>query len=86
MPHSPFGFGLSYTRFSMTRLCIREKEGRSPCDVAVTVTVTNEGLVKGKEVMQVYIDGVLKGFRKVVLEPGENQEVDIFLENCAFSE
>jgi beta-glucosidase len=87
-PLFPFGFGLSYTRFTFSGFCIKETRGSSPSDVdvAVAVTVANDGPVRGKEVVQVYVDGVLTGFQKVLLEPGQSQEVEIPLDKYAFSE
>ncbi|KAL2784704.1 glycoside hydrolase superfamily [Aspergillus keveii] len=87
-PLFPFGFGLSYTRFSFLGFCVKQEDASSPSDVDVTValTVANDGLVKGKEVVQVYVDGVLKGFQKVSLEVGQSQQVEIPLDKYAFSE
>jgi beta-glucosidase len=85
-PLFPFGFGLSYTRFSFSGFWIKEQESSGLSDVAVSVCVTNDGSVKGKEVVQVYVDGILKGFRKVFLEVGKSQEVEIPLDRYAFSE
>jgi beta-glucosidase len=48
-----FGFGLSYTTFSYSRLLVPETV--APCDdVNITVTVTNTGTVTSDEVVQVY--------------------------------
>lgn len=46
----PFGYGLSYTNFSLTQLQATEREGT----ITVSVCVTNEGLCSGREVVQVY--------------------------------
>jgi beta-glucosidase len=60
-----------------------------------TVTVTNTGSVAGAEVVQVYVRDVessvgrpvreLKGFTKVMLEPGESRQVAVGLDQRAFS-
>ena len=80
----PFGFGLSYTRFS-----IAEPEVSVEGDeIAVRTVVTNAGDVAGKEVVQVYFSAPqgrlgkparqLAGWRKTrKLLPGETQAVEI---------
>ena len=68
----PFGHGLSYTTFSISEW---EKDGDK-----YTSTVTNTGNVFGAEVLQLYIDGELKGFKKVKLKPGESATVTLTVE------
>ena len=68
----PFGFGLSYTAFEKTDWM---KDGAQ-----YTQTITNTGGRYGAEVAQLYVDGELKGFRKVYLKPGESQTVTITVE------
>lgn len=46
----PFGFGLSYTRFSLEDITVSEEDG----GLRVSVTVVNQGDAAGKEVVQVY--------------------------------
>lgn len=85
----PFGFGLSYTSFSYRMLSL-DAETISVDDVlTVGVLVKNTGEKAGEEVVQLYIgfdqieksSGIeqplklLRGFRKVVLEPGEETTV-----------
>ena len=48
----PFGFGLSYTTFEMTKPVVKAK-GKDA--VEVSITVKNTGSVAGKEVAQVYV-------------------------------
>lgn len=82
----PFGYGLSYTNFTYSDLCV-DSEG-------VSLKVQNDGAVFGKEVVQLYIgkksDQIfypvkqLKGFAKVSLQPGERKEVHIPLDDKAF--
>ena len=71
----PFGHGLSYTRFDYKALqlsCENEQ-------ITVSARVKNTGDCPGAETAQLYIGGgeraaVLKGFRKVFLQPGESAE------------
>lgn len=82
----PFGYGLSYTTFSYSRLIVGEK--------GVVLTVTNTGSRDGAEVVQLYISKPdaqvfrpvreLKGFCKVVLKAGESQQVHIPFDDKTF--
>jgi beta-glucosidase len=84
-PQYPFGFGLSYTQFSYSN-CSVNKNSFDPNETAtVSVTVTNTGNRRGKEVVQLYISDLiasltpdvkrLRGFEKVDLQPGEAKTV-----------
>ena len=50
-PYYPFGFGLSYTDFSLTKKNLSNKKS----EISVEVEVKNIGKMAGKEVVQVYI-------------------------------
>ncbi|MBO4885050.1 MAG: glycoside hydrolase family 3 C-terminal domain-containing protein [Clostridia bacterium] len=65
----PFGYGLSYTTF--------EKTGWSKDGDGYTQIITNTGGRCGAEVAQLYIDGELRGFKKVYLNPGESAKVTL---------
>ena len=65
----PFGYGLSYTSFAKTDWT---KDGE-----AWTQTITNTGDRYGAEVAQLYLDGELRGFQKVWLQPGESVTVTL---------
>ena len=80
----PFGFGLSYTRFSLSQEEIRFGND----DAEVRVSVLNTGTFPGREVVQVYYSAptgklgkparVLAGYRKTrLLAPGETEVVSI---------
>ncbi len=53
--------------------------------VKVSVSVANVSSRFGKEVVQVYVDGVLKGFSKVEIQPSKIKTVRILLDRAAFS-
>ena len=76
----PFGFGLSYTTFEMSKPVAKAKGNA----VEISITVKNTGSVSGKEVAQVYVTAPkgrlekpaqeLKAFAKTrELQPGESQ-------------
>lgn len=79
----PFGFGLSYTEFEIT-----DAETEFTIEEAyITATVTNVGMVAGKEVVQFYLSPAqgklgrpmreLIGFIKTgVLEPGQSEKIE----------
>ena len=83
----PFGYGLSYTEFEYSNLTVTED--------AVHFTVHNIGSVYGEEIAQLYIHAAtsgmfrpeqeLKGFAKVSLNPGEEKQVTIALNDRSFA-
>ena len=54
-PLYPFGFGLSYTTFSIANFQVSAPQVKVGESVTVTADVTNTGLVAGDEVVQLYI-------------------------------
>ncbi len=92
MPATPlweFGYGLSYTQYEYSNLKITPKVTGAYGEVTVNVDVRNTGSIKGTEVVQLYIRDLiasitrpvkeLKGFEKVMLEPGEIKTVELKL-------
>ena len=81
----PFGYGLSYTSFSMEKLEVSVDE--SADKLIVEVDVINTGSRDGMETMQIYISqdapGVprpvkeLKGFKKVNVKSGARERVRV---------
>jgi beta-glucosidase len=88
-PAYPFGFGLSYTKFSYSKISMSKSVYKKGETVDVTVTVTNTGDVAGEEVVQLYIRDMsadisrpvkeLKGFQKIRLEKGQSKIVSFRL-------
>jgi beta-glucosidase len=86
-PLFPFGYGLSYTRFAWDALSVDRSTFAPGESVTATVTVRNIGDRAGSAVVQAYVhDPVstlvrpvqeLKAFRKVLLQPGETQQVQL---------
>ncbi|MGD1877550.1 MAG: beta-glucosidase BglX [Kiloniellaceae bacterium] len=85
-PLYPFGYGIGYSAFEYGPLEVDKTQLRGEADrLTVTVAVRNAGTRAGEEIVQLYIgDPVasrsrplreLKGFRKILLQPGAQQRV-----------
>ncbi|WP_237152627.1 beta-glucosidase BglX [Oryzibacter oryziterrae] len=84
-PLYPFGYGLSYARFSYANLRLSASAIAPGATLTVSVDVTNSGKVGADEVVQLYIHQrhgssarpvrLLKGFRRIPLAAGETQTV-----------
>jgi len=84
-PLYPFGFGLSYTSFAYADPKVTPAEITKDGKVTVSASVTNTGDVPGEEVVQLYAADLvasrvrpvkeLKGFQKILLQPGESRNV-----------
>ena len=92
-PQYAFGYGLSYTTFSLGQAKLSAAQMAKDGRVTVSVPVTNTGRCEGTETVQVYVkalgdDGApikaLKGFKKLSLKPGETQTATIALDGEAF--
>ena len=74
----PFGYGLSYTTFDISKPAYKNNKVRA--------TVKNTGTRQGTEVVQVYVRNLsdkegplktLRAYQRVDLQPGESKTVDI---------
>jgi len=92
-PLFPFGFGLSYTTFSIGTASLSKAEIKRGESVGLTVPVMNAGKRDGTEVVQVYvrkvndIDGPLKtlrGFQRVDIVAGKTGQAAVSLPSTAF--
>ena len=90
-PLFPFGFGLSYTRFTYSHLRVESHHDTMQVDFQLT----NSGSSDGAEVPQVYVGSpasppvpmavrALAGFQRVFLRPRETRTVHIALSPRAF--
>lgn len=84
-PKYAFGHGLSYTDFEYSDVTLSQESLLAEGTIKASVTVKNTGNLRGKEVVQLYIQDLvgqvvrpkkeLKGFEKITLEAGESKEV-----------
>ncbi len=85
----PFGYGLSYTTFSISGVHLSSRNIPNGGPLTVSATVTNTGSVAGADVLQLYIhefdtsilqpERKLEGFRRVRLGAGQSQRVSFTL-------
>jgi len=84
-PLYPFGYGLSYTRFSVSPVKMSAPTMPRNGTVEASVTVTNTGDRDGATVVQMYLNDPvasisrpvreLRGFKRIMLKAGESQTV-----------
>lgn len=89
-PLYPFGYGLSYTTFSVSNLKLDQESFSKGGKINATVEVVNTGNRDGELVVQMYIRDVagsvtrpvkeLKGFEKVALKAGEKKQVSFTID------
>ena len=94
----PFGYGLSYTRFSFSNLHVNDTSPNANDTIDVSADVTNRGSAAGNEIAELYVDQPrvsvaaqrpakrLEGFQKVFLGPGQTTRVHFTIQipNLAF--
>jgi beta-glucosidase len=84
-PLYPFGYGLSYTKFTFSNLRLSQPQVKIGQTLDLFVDVENTGSRAGDEVAQLYIHQragsasrpvrELKGFQRIALAPGEKKTV-----------
>ena len=82
-PSFPFGFGLSYTKYSYENIRVKSDEEK----IIASVDVANIGAMAGEEIVQLYVGfenssvdrplKLLRGFKRVMLKPNETKSVSI---------
>ena len=93
-PLFEFGFGLSYTTFSISDVQLSASSVSADGSLQASVTVSNTGNRKGDEVVQLYINDPvaslsqpvrrLRGFERVTLEAGQSKTVTWTLDKHDF--
>ncbi|KAA6460939.1 beta-glucosidase [Acidobacteria bacterium AB60] len=87
-PLYPFGYGLSYTKFSYGEVSLPEQNVAAGHPLTAEVTVTNSGKLAGDEVVQLYLKFpqvkgapriALRGFKRIHLDPGASEKVQFDL-------
>ena len=88
-PIFPFGYGLSYTQFAYRNLQLNASSITPDEILHISVELENCGDVAGAEVVQLYIRDLvgsitrpvkeLKGFQKILLQPGQTSTVEFTL-------
>jgi beta-glucosidase len=84
-PLYPFGYGLSYTTFSLSSPHLSSSSVSADGPLTVSTNITNTGSVAGDDVVQLYLHEnytsilqpveKLEGFRRVTLAPGQTKTV-----------
>ena len=89
-PLFPFGFGLSYTTFSIDNFTVNVLDN----GLSIGFTAENTGEYDGAEVIQIYFSGYncdvvmplkeLKAYKRVELKKGERADVEITVPDTSF--
>jgi len=86
-PQFPFGYGLSYTDFSLNKFLTDKSGYKKDETIRARFKITNTGNSYGAEVVQLYVsdpvcsvlrpEKELKAFKKIFLKPGETRKVEM---------
>ncbi|MBR3989706.1 MAG: glycoside hydrolase family 3 C-terminal domain-containing protein [Bacteroidales bacterium] len=88
-PLFPFGYGLSYTTFAYSDICLDKEVYGQDDAIGLTFKITNTGACEGTEIAQIYVRDLvgsvtrpvkeLKAFERITLAPGESRTVALSL-------
>jgi beta-glucosidase len=88
-PLFPFGWGLSYTKFTYGPISLSAPTLKGTGSITVNITITNSGAREGKHSVELYSHQQyasitpnmqrLRAFKKINLKPGETQTVSFIL-------
>ncbi|MCF8295735.1 MAG: glycoside hydrolase family 3 C-terminal domain-containing protein, partial [Bacteroidales bacterium] len=98
-PLFEFGYGLSYTSFSLEDIKIDKTTLQEEESAVLSAKLTNTGLMAGDEVLQLYIDFPddeyqeegyinhpwLRGYQRIHLKPGESASVQFIINRKTLS-
>lgn len=89
LPLYPFGYGLTYTEFQYSPVSLDKTEAAMGENVVAKAVIRNVGDCAGTETVQMYVQDVkgsvvrpvkmLRGVKKVTLQPGESEEVSFLI-------
>ena len=93
-PLFPFGFGLTYTAFTVSELKLDQSVLSLDQDVTLTTTITNTGQREGSTVVQLYLSDPVaslsrpstwfKKFKRITLDASESAEVTFTVNSSDF--
>lgn len=92
-PLYQFGYGLSYTDFQIGKAGADKSKIKDGDSIKLTLPVKNIGKRAGTEIVQIYIKKIsdtngplksLKGYKRVTLKPGEEQNIEIVIPASSF--
>lgn len=88
-PLYPFGYGLTYSRFSYSDIRLSSTDMTEDGNIKATITLTNTGAREATEVVQLYIHDKaasisrpvkeLKDFQRITLKAGESRDISFVI-------